>query len=460
MRGHLIMSAKERRNKVYLEQVLSKHSTLKEASEQMGLSYRQAKRIMARYKAQGDKGLVHKNRGIVSNRRYDPILKAAILARYQERYEGFGPTFAAEKLTEDNLRVHRETLRGWLIAAGLWRHQRNRSPYRQQRPRRERFGELLQLDGSHHEWFGKGNGFSCLMNLVDDATGTTLALLAPQETTQAAMEVLWAWIRRYGVPKAIYVDLKTVYVSAKTTNPESDEPPGYTHFSRACAKLGIRLIKAYSPQAKGRVERKHAVFQDRFVKELLLQGITTLEGANRLLAQGFVDSLNQKFAIAPALQHDAHRSLPHGVDLHQVFCWEYTRQLQHDWTLAFEGKIYQLDKPSFPRVRPKQNVLVRQHLQQTISVWTQDNHPLSYRIIPARLTPPKPPAPGHNPTLLSEKARKNKRKSPWNQFNPDWLKSKATSLPKTHTSIEVANYSVGVPTVDLWVNHLEIDNST
>jgi len=191
-----------------------------------------------------------------------------------------------------------ETLRRWLLGAGLWQKRRKRSKHRARRERKAHFGELVQLDGSHHRWFGPERAESCVMDMVDDATGLTMALMAEQETTEAAMRLLWQWVERYGVPQALYVDRKTVFITDREPTLEEQlagQAP-MTAFGNACAKLGIVLIPANSPQAKGRVERRHGVLQDRLVKELALRGITRIPTANRLLANGFIDGLNAKFA--------------------------------------------------------------------------------------------------------------------------------------------------------------------
>ena len=243
---------------------------------------------------EGDKGLIHRNRGRPSNRRKAPEVKEMALALYREQYWDFGPTLAAEKLVErDGYEVNHETLRRWLLAAGLWKRQRNRPKHRQWRERKAHFGELVQMDGSHHRWFSGQEDKDCLMDMVDDATGRTLALMSEEETTVAAMRVLWAWVEKYGIPKALYVDWKNVYVTQREPTLEeqlSGELP-LTQFGRACKKLGIEILPANSPQAKGRVERKHGVYQDRWVKELRLAGIRDIEGANQSLL-GFTESLN------------------------------------------------------------------------------------------------------------------------------------------------------------------------
>jgi transposase len=263
----LIMNSTERQRKAMVEAIRNKHFTLVEAGERLDITQRQMRRILRRFEKEGDKGLVHRHRGKASNHACEPKLKTIIVELYRTKYLGFGPTLAAEKITEEDRHpILAETLRLWLKAENLWDERRKRSGYRKQRKRREQFGDLLQLDGSFHHWFGDNYATACLMDLVDDATGTTMALLDEQETTEAAMKLLMQWIKRYGIPKSIYVDLKTVYISPKTLklNDELNEiTAAFTHFSKACYKLGIKIIKAYSPQAKGRVERKHAVFQDR-----------------------------------------------------------------------------------------------------------------------------------------------------------------------------------------------------
>ena len=344
MEGHLTLSKKERQRLAKFEEVKAGRMSLTRAAELLGLSYRQAKRSYRRFGQEGDKGLVHRRRGQASNRRAPESLKAAILERYQERYSGFGPTLAAEQLAKDGWTIDHETLRRWLLAEGLWQESRRRRAHRTRRERRARLGELVQMDGSHHAWFGEAHGRFCLMNLVDDATGLTLSIMGEEETTALAMRALWLWCERYGVPQALYTDKKSVYVTDREPTPEEQlagvEP--LTAFGKACAKLGIAIIAADSPQAKGRVERNHGVYQDRLVKLLALEGITTVEGANRFLAQGFTDELNEKFAKPAADPTDGHRPLPRDLNLADVFCFEEPRTVMNDWCIRHENTFYQI----------------------------------------------------------------------------------------------------------------------
>jgi transposase len=412
--GHLVMSDKERLRKAIFEMVKQGKITLGQAAKQCEISYRQAKRAYRSYKEKGDAGLAHQSRGQQSNRRHR--YRDEIIARYKERYEGFGPTLAAEKLMEeDNLYVNHETLREWLLKENLWHKQRKRSPYRRQRECRAQFGELVQIDGSIHDWLEEGR-HRCLLNMVDDSTSKTLAYLDSGETTRCVFLVIWKWIERYGVPLAFYVDLKTVYASSKDAS--------FSHVEKACKKLGIRIIKAYSPQAKGRVERKHGVYQDRFVKELRLKKIKTVEQANEVLENGFIDKLNQKFEKPARNSESAHRSSSQ-LDLNQIFCWEYDRQIQNDWTFSFMNKCYQVKKECGDVVRPKIKICVRRHLDNSISAWYKEKQIL-IKLLDRR--PEKMAAPKKQADVLSacQAGKIGRRRSPWGQFNPGWIRKTGT----------------------------------
>ena len=240
MEGHLLMSQEELERKRVMERVLEGSVTLEKASKSLRVSYRQAVRICKRFRSEGAKGLVHRSRGKPSNRRHSEGLKRKVLKRYAERYQAFdlGPTLLAEKLAEEGLVVDHETLRRWLMAAGYWTKRRKRAEHRSRRERKQHFGELVQMDGSHHAWFGPDRSKACLMEMVDDATGTTLALMAEEETTEAAMRLLWEWVERFGVPQALYTDKKSVFVADREPTLEEQlagETP-LTTFGKACKK--------------------------------------------------------------------------------------------------------------------------------------------------------------------------------------------------------------------------------
>ena len=351
-----------------LEEVKKQRLTVAEAAKVLELSYRQAHRIWVRYKGEGDSGLVHQGRGRTPNNAIGDELKQKILRRYEEGYAGFGPTLAAEKLAEEGMEIDHNTLWRWLREAGLWTRQRARYPYREWRERRMHFGELVQLDGSHHDWFEQRGEDCCLMNMVDDATSITLSLMAKEETTEAAMRLLWAWIKRYGIPASVYCDRKNVYVTEREPTPQEQlagqEP--LTAFGMACQKLGIEIITAYSPQAKGRVERNHGVYQDRFVKELRLKGIRSIEDANELLEGGFIDSLNRRFAKPAASTADCHVPIINDTDLRAVFCFEVQRTVGRDWVVQSDCRRFQILRDAKPLPRPGSKVTVARWLDGSI----------------------------------------------------------------------------------------------
>ena len=360
--GHLIMSEKERLRFIVLDRVKQGQLSLKHAAIRLKISYRQARRLLKRFRKYGAAGLVHKSRGRPSNRTKSLQFKQKVLKIYKERYDGFGPTLAAEKLLEDHeLVLDHETLRRWLLEAGLRQKSRKRRKHRTRREPKEHFGQMVQMDGSHHKWFGENGETACLIVMVDDATKTKLAFMGKEETIVDCMKTLWIWIKLRGIPRTIYADRKNIYVTGR--EPTLDEQLAGTKpktvFGVACEKLGIEIIPANSPQAKGRVERTTGIYQDRFVKELKLKGITTIDGANELLLGGFNDSLNRKFIAEPASKQDFHRPVPKGLNLDEILCFEHTRTLTNDWTIRFENRVFQILKKNRTLPKPKDKVTVR-----------------------------------------------------------------------------------------------------
>ena len=304
------MGQKELLRGKVMELVRRGELSIKAASRELKISYRQGKRIYAAYKREGDQALIHGNVGKKSNRRIGEAVREKAVEVYREKYLDFGPTLAAEKLREvEGIGVGISTLRRWLLGEGLWQSRRQRSVYRSRRERRACFGELVEFDGSHHRWF-EGRGPSCcLITMIDDATNRRLALFFEGETTAGAMRVLSLWIRKYGIPQGLYCDKKNAFVLTREPT-DSELLSGITepksHFGRACEKLGVEVIPANSPQAKGRVERNHGVDQDRLVKELRLAGISRIEEANRFLLETYLPRRNQKFSRPAFDPADAH----------------------------------------------------------------------------------------------------------------------------------------------------------
>jgi len=328
------LSRKELRRVEVMGRVKARSLRLREAAELLELSYRQSKRIWARYRDGGAKALQHGNCGRVSNRAYPAKFRAAVLQQVKARYEDFGPTLASEHLgSDDGLEVHAETLRRWMKESGLWQRQRRRKPYRQRREAKAHFGELVQLDGSFHEWLEERGPRGCLMHMVDDATTKALGWFSEEETIWAAAGVLRHWIERYGVPQALYTDWKNVYVRPPNAEERERGEPAVTQFGRMCAKLGIRIIAASSPQAKGRVERAHGTHQDRLVKKLRLAGIANYDQANAYLEKRYLAEHNRRYAHAAAASADYHRRRPTERQLDEVFWLEEERVVSEDWVV-------------------------------------------------------------------------------------------------------------------------------
>ena len=305
--GAILMSRKERRRMELLARVRDKLLKLVKAAELMQLSYRQAKRIWQRFQREGDAGLVHRLRGRRSVHAKPLAKRQAMLARYRERYADFGPTLAAEYLVQEGYGIDHETLRRWLIQEGLWQSRRKRQAHRQWRERRAHLGELVQMDGSYHDWFEGRRAWAVLMVMIDDATSRTYARFFEQETTIGAMESFARYSRRYGLPQALYVDLDSIYRTDRepTISEQLHDQAPVTQFGRAMRRLGVQIVPAYSPQAKGRVERRNGVFQDRLVKALRLAGINDLPAANEFLETKFLGELNRRFSVVAGRRRSA-----------------------------------------------------------------------------------------------------------------------------------------------------------
>ena len=359
--GRTRLSDVELRRGEAFGRVFSGSLTLKQACALLGLSYRQGKRLWSRYRTGGPAGLQHGLCGRVSNRGFGAEFRALVLQRVEERYADFGPTLASEHLaSDDGLAVSAETLRRWLRAAGQ-PCARKRKAYRSRREPKAHFGELLQMDGSFHDWLEDRGTTGCLMHLVDDATSTALFTFTKEETTWAAANLLRSWIERYGVPKALYTDWKNVYVSTPTEKQRLRGEEPVSQFGRMCARLGIRIIAAGSPQAKGRVERAHGTHQDRLVKKLRLAGIGSYEAANRFLEAGYMADHNRRFGRKAAVEADFHRKRPGKAELDAVFCLEQERVLGLDWVVSYENRLLQVERQSQHYAPARSKVLVREN---------------------------------------------------------------------------------------------------
>jgi len=346
------MSKRELRRVGVMARVASEELKLVDAAKILSLSYRQVKRIWRRYEKEGAGGLKHGSAGRESNRAKPKKFRALVVKLLRKKYSGavgerFGPTLASEHLaSEDNLEVHAETLRRWMLAEGLWSRGRKRKQHRERREAKEHFGELVQMDGSFHKWFEERGPEGCLMNLVDDATASTLGRLGGQETIWAAAGVLRRWIEKYGVPVALYTDWKNVYVREATEKELLRGEVPVTQFGRMCERLEIRIIAASSPQAKGRVERNHGTHQDRLVKKLRRKKIQSYEAANEYLESEYLAEHNRRFARTAASEQDYHRQRPSRKELDEVFRLETERAIGNDWVVRHQNRLFQVTRRS------------------------------------------------------------------------------------------------------------------
>ena len=342
------MSSRELERVEVMGRVGSGELKLSDAAVMLELSYRQTRRLWRRYREVGRKGLKHGNAGGPSNRSKPRKLRRRALNLIKKKYSGseeerFGPTLAAEHLAEeDGIGVDHETLRRWMLAERLWSRQRKRKKHCQRRERKLHFGELVQLDGSFHDWLEGRGPRGCLMNMVDDATSATQARLGKEETIWAAAGVLRAWIEKYGVPRALYTDWKNVYKRKATPAEQLRGEVPATQFGRMCQRLGIRIIAASSPQAKGRVERNHGTHQDRLIKKLRRKKIDSYEAANQYLEKEYLPEHNQRFARPAARTEDYHGRKPTARELRQIFRLETERSISNDWVIRHEGRCLQL----------------------------------------------------------------------------------------------------------------------
>jgi len=398
------MSGRELRRVAVLGRVKAGSLSLGAAATLMGVSYRQAKRLWARYRRGGAAALKHGNAGRRSNRASARARRTRVLALVRKKYGGgvderFGPTLAAEHLaSEDDVVVHHETLRRWMLEAGLWQRRRKSRAHRRRRPRMAHFGELVQLDGSVHRWFEDRGTSACLLTLVDDATGTTRGAFGPQETIWHAVHVLRAWIAAFGVPRALYTDWKNVYVRKPNAEERVTGAAPLTQFGQMCAALQIQIIAASSPQAKGRIERNHGTHQDRLVKKLRRHGIGDLGAANAFLTETYWADHNARFTIPAASTEDFHLPVPARVSLDTVFRLRHVRTVGNDWVVQFRGRYLQLARLSAgPPARSR------------VDIFEAENGTLEVRYRGRRLAWTSIPPPVRPPSQPSQQPRRQER---------------------------------------------------
>lgn len=375
------MSRRELSRLHVIKQALEKRITQAKAGELTGLSDRQIRRIIKRIRKEGDTGIRHCSRGRPSNCRIPKKIKDRVIKLCRERYVGFGPTFASEKLLErDGIKISDETLRLWFKEAEISYEGRKGRQHRQWRERKEHVGELVQMDGSHHDWF-EGRGPECvLMSYIDDATGEAYARFYDYEGTYPAMDSFRRYIEKYGMPQSVYLDRHPTYKS--TAKPTIEEEllgrDPKSQFERALSELSVKVKHAGSPQAKGRIERLFRTFQDRLVKDMRLEGIKITEEANRFLDNGYLKEHNEKFCVEPARDADLHRPNPGKRILEGILCLKTERTVRNDFTIAHDTKFYQITE----KTRAKK-VVVEERLDGTMEI-TYKGQRLKYKAITTR----------------------------------------------------------------------------
>lgn len=386
----LTMSKKETERLKVLSRIEHKELTVAEAAESLDLSERQMYRILRRYQSDGEQGLIHRLRGTKSNTSYEPEVRTKAMRLYREQYADYGPTLFAEKLElYHDLPVPRQTLTRWLTQESLWAGTRKKRPHRKKRQRRCCIGSLIQFDGSQHDWFEGRGPARCLLVAIDDASGRVMLRFRPTEDTQGVLGFWNDYIERYGIPAEIYIDFGSVYH-------DNNGKKRLTQFGRAMTALGIKLIYAHSPQAKGRVERSNRTHQDRLIKALREHNISSIEEANSFLDNFYTDDHNQRFALKESLT-DIHRCAA-GIDLKNIFCLEEIRHVYNDWTITLDAQFIQLLRSEAPLPPPRAKVVLRRWLDGSLHIFWNE-HELAFKQLvtkPKRAAlSPRPPASNH-----------------------------------------------------------------
>lgn len=369
MARSLLMSSKEHERLKLLEELKKRKITIREAAELSGISERQFYRIKSSYEKEGVIGVIHKSRGRPSNRGFSKEQKTKVIKIYRESYRDFGPTLFSEKLEEYyQIKIGHETLRRWIRSSGHVGWHRKKRPHRRRRERRFAYGDMLQFDGSHHNWFEDRGDKCCLLLGIDDASSKVHMRFSPTESIESVFIELQDYVKEIGIPRSIYVDRHAVYYEREKE----------TEFSRAMKKLNVKIIYAKSPQAKGRVERGNRTLQDRLVKEMRLRGISTIGEANKFLREEFIEKYNSKFSLEGEFV-DVHRDAK-TYNLKNIFCYEQTRQVKNDYTISLNGKLIQLLISENPLPRPKEYVTIRKYLDDTLHIFYSEKE-LQYKPI-------------------------------------------------------------------------------
>jgi transposase InsO family protein len=419
MQEGLLMTQADRDRLVTLKKAKKRLITQGEAAEELGVSTRQVKRLLKALKKRGDKAVIHGLRGKPSNRRVaEATEKEAVKILSAEVYEGFGPTLAAEYLCKlHGIEVSKETLRQWMIRDKLWRAKVAKvKKVHAWRPRRSRFGELVQWDTSEHDWLeGRGEKLYLIV-MIDDATSRLFARFVRHDSTEENMKLLWSYLGKFGRPLAFYTDKASLFQTAekrKRDEPGVDKdavemPP--TQIGRGLRELGIVWIAAHSPQAKGRVERNFKTAQDRLVKGLRVAGVKTIEEANQYLEEDYMVWWDRELTVEPANSDDAHRPLDKSHNLAAALSHVETRQVRNDYTLRLDREVYQIQLQAVVSGLRGANVRVEQRLDGAVAVRYGEKY------LPVTLcAPAQKKALVPTPSSTAGKRRQPRRGSDWDR---------------------------------------------
>jgi transposase len=405
------MSQKELKRLHIIRKAIDKRIKQHEAAEILELSQRQIRRLVKRVREESDKGIIHRLRGTKSHRAIAERIRSKALALCRGIYAGFNPTFASEKLFERNkIKISRETLRQWFIAEGIPYEKRKARPHRKWRQRKAYCGEMVQMDGSHHDWF-EGRCPACvLMGYIDDASSRVYARFYEYEGTFPAMGSFKRYALKYGLPQSIYLDRHSTYKGSKKPTIEDEllNRESLSQFGKALDELGVHLIHAQSAPAKGRVERLFKTFQDRLIKEMRLQGLKSIAEGNEFL-KTYLPIFNKRFNVMPLEDEDLHSPLPKGIELDKILSVKTPHALRNDFTVAHEGKLYQVED----NIRAKE-VIVEERLDGRMYI-THKGRPLRYKQILIR-----PKKTEEEPKNLKTAVRKEPyiiaQDHPWKRF--------------------------------------------
>lgn len=370
MEEYLTMSNREIDKLKVIQNTLDGRFTQLAAAQMLGISDRQIRRLCKKVEKDGNRGIIHGLKGRASNHQLPQWYKDEALDLVKQNYSDFGPTFAAEKLLDiHKVRLSVNTLRRIMLSEGLYRAKPHKPKHRKWRARRACVGMMVQLDGSEHAWFENRGSKCALLIFIDDATGRILyGRFITVEDTANLMACTKAYLKLHGRPVSLYVDKDSIYKVNRQANIEEelrDETP-LSQFTRAMGELGVQMIFADSPQAKGRVERGFRTHQDRLVKELRLAGISDMAAANEFLEKVYIPKHNEKFAVAPANPANAHRALLPAHKLDGILCVKLARTLANDYTLRYKNQFLQLEAEQAVRIRPGNVVAVEERLDGTL----------------------------------------------------------------------------------------------